>query len=332
MSVKHILLVVDHGNWAWAHKAAALKKYLENDCVKIKIIRLIELLRRKDDVSEFHHIHFFMYDGNVLDITGVNLDKISTTVASHKFIHYKKQDLARRNLMCFKKILCVSPFLHDELLKTFGKLGKIYKCYNGVDETLFFPIERKCPIKRKIVVGWSGVVKRNSIMDKHGYEILLKVMKIIGRNGDRATHFKFEINTNRAKTAIPFEKMNEMFYNKVDVMLHTGISTGTPNTIYEAGAAGCAVMGTHIGCMGELITDGVDGFLFEVDFSAAAKQHTKAYKAYVRNCAKQIVEKLYYFDNNRAEIEKFGVKIREEILDKWTWKKRAQDWKEVLDL
>lgn len=335
--MKKILLVPDSLYWAWANKARALKKHLENDDIKIDIVDMHNLKNYKDKIGEYHHIHLFTYLNRYVDKLEMKWDKVSTTVASHKFQNFNLKDKNSRDLLKFRKIVCVSPMLQKNVslfLKNKGYKDRVYyHCYNGVDEQIFYPIgvKRDYPLdrERNIVVGWSGLVKPTGI-DKHGYIILKKIMNMIEKSGNNK--FIFKTNLKKGLKGIPFDKMNEDFYNKVDIMIHTGVSTGTPNTIYEAGSAGCMVMGTKIGCMEELITDDVNGYLFNVNMKVVWEQKSKGYNRYSTNCAKKIVKKLLYLEENRDMIEKFGNAIRDEILSKWTWKERAKDWLEVFDL
>ena len=113
--------------------------------------------------------------------------------------------------------------------------------------------------------------------------------------------------------------MNEEYYNKIDIIIHTGLATGTPNTVYEAVASGAFAMGTKIGCMEELITNDVNGYLF--DKPNISNKNTFGNNQEIINCSKQIVDKLLYLNNNREVIKNFAIKLRQNILNNWTWKK-----------
>ena len=76
----------------------------------------------------------------------------------------------------FKKIVCVSPLIYNKL-KNYGiNESKLFKCYNGVDEKLFLPINRTYPVNRPIVIGWCGQPPGKG--DQHGFKLLNKSWKI----------------------------------------------------------------------------------------------------------------------------------------------------------
>ena len=312
--MKKILLIVDVPNWAWAHKARAIKKYLTSKELEFNIVAGGE----KYNINDYHHIHTFSF-------SFVNISKFnsSTTVASYNFELLKNNlngELIKINN--FKKIVCVSPLIYNKLKKYGINVSKLFKCYNGVDENLFFPINRTYPINRPIVIGWCGQPPGKG--DQHGFQIIEQVVKILENNNN----FIFKINAKNYTTAIPFNKMNEEYYNKIDIIIHTGLATGTPNTVYEAVASGACAMGTKIGCMEELITHNVNGYLF--DKPNISNKNTFGNKQEIINCSKQIVDKLLYLNSNRGVIKNFAIKLRQNILDNWTWKKRSQDWLPVI--
>ena len=311
--MKKILLLVDVPNWAWAHKAMALKKFLEND----KLLFDIKSGGEHYNPDDYHHIHTFCFHQ-----THLSKFNSSTTVASYNF-ELKNNILGEINqLNLFKKIVCVSPLIYNKLKKYGIKDNKLFKCFNGVDETLFFPINRKYPINRPIVIGWCGQPPGKG--DQHGFQIIEEIMKEFKNN----SNFEFKINAKNFTTAIPFDKMNEDYYNNIDIIIHTGLATGTPNTVYEAVASGAFAMGTKIGCMEELITDNVNGYLFNKP--NILNKNTFGNREEIIKCSKEIIDKLLYLNKNREVIEEFAKNLRQNVLDNWTWKKRAQDWLPVI--
>ncbi len=311
--MKKILLIVDVPNWAWAHKARAIKKYLTSENLHFDIVTG----NQDYNLNHYHHIHSFSFQ-----LTGLSRFNSSTTVASYNFELKDNIENELNKINSFKKIVCVSPLIYNKL-KNYGiNESKLFKCYNGVDEKFFFPIERKYPINRPIVIGWCG--QPMSTGDQHGFQIIKQIMKNLNDN----KNFEFKINAKNYTTAIPFNKMNEEYYNKIDIIIHTGLATGTPNTVYEAVASGACAMGTKIGCMGELITNNVNGYLF--DKPNIDNMNKFGNKEEIVKCSKEITDKLLYLNENREVIENFSKNLRQNVLDNWTWKKRAQDWLPIL--
>ena len=311
--MKKILLIVDVPNWAWAHKAQAIKKYLENNSLIIHI----KTNNQYYNPNDYHHIHTFSFQ-----LSSLSNYNSSTTVASYNFELKQNINIELNKINAFKKIICVSPLIYNKLVSYGISSQKLFKCYNGVDETLFYPINRQYPLKRPIVIGWCGQPAQKG--DQHGFQIIEQVIKILENNNN----FIFNINAKNYTTAIPFNKMNEEYYNKIDIIIHTGLATGTPNTVYEAVASGAFAMGTKIGCMEELITHNVNGYLF--DKPNISNKNTFGNKQEIINCSKQIVDKLLYLNNNREVIKNFAIKLRQNILNNWTWKKRSQDWLPII--
>ena len=311
--MKKILLVVDVPNWAWAHKAQAIKKYLTSEHLQFDIITSTQ----NYNINNYHHIHSFSFT-----LTQIANFNSSTTVASYNFELKNNTGDELNKINSFKKIVCVSPLIYNKL-KNYGiNETKLFKCYNGVDENLFFPINRTYPINRSIVIGWCGQPPGKG--DQHGFQIIKQIMENLNDN----QNFEFKINAKNCTTAIPFNKMNEDYYNKIDIIIHTGLATGTPNTVYEAVASGACAIGTKIGCMEELITDNVNGYLFEKPNIDSKNMYGN--KEEIIKCSKEITDKLLYLNENREIIEEFAKNLRQNVLDNWTWKKRAHDWLPVI--
>ena len=311
--MKKILLIVDVPNWAWAHKARAIKKFLEND----ELLFDIKAGGEHYNPNNYNHIHTFSFQ-----LSNLSRFNASTTVASYNFELKNNTRGELNKINSFKKIVCVSPLIYNKL-KNYGiDESKLFKCYNGVDETLFFPINRTYPLNRPIVIGWCGQPPGKG--DQHGLQIIKQIMENLNDN----SNFEFKINAKNYTTAIPFNKMNEDYYNKIDIIIHTGLATGTPNTVYEAVASGAFAMGTKIGCMEELITHNVNGYLFNKP--SISNKNMFSNKEEIIKCSKEITDKLLYLNENREVIEKFAKKLRQNVLDNWTWKKRAQDWLPII--
>ena len=55
--MKKILLIVDVPNWAWAHKANAIKKYLTSETIYFDIVTS----NQNYNINNYYHIHSFSF-------------------------------------------------------------------------------------------------------------------------------------------------------------------------------------------------------------------------------------------------------------------------------
>ena len=104
--MKKILLIVDVPNWAWAHKAQAIKKYLENNSLIIHI----KTNNQYYNPNHYHHIHTFSFQ-----LTSLAKYNSSTTVASYNFELKQNTNIELHKINAFKKIICVSPLIYNKL-------------------------------------------------------------------------------------------------------------------------------------------------------------------------------------------------------------------------
>jgi len=295
-----ILLVADVPGWAWDHKADAIIRNLSHlhDIDKI-YCRSADY--EKINPRSYDAIHFFGWQGSPW------VDLCTTAVSSHNF----RRDIpyAQREISKFRGVSAVCRLIYNEL-KSLNLKCPVYLCENGVETDWFTP-----PYKKKstddFVVGWSGQVSHEST-DQHGYHnILMPLKKELEHNG-----VKLKIITNNWQNAMPHREMIN-FYHGLDVMLHTGHLTGTPNPIFEAASCEVPVLSTTIGSANDMIVNGKNGFLFEL-FDNFPKDAAKV----VTN----IYNGIMYLANNRDVCESLGKEARKTVVRDWTWKERAKQW------
>lgn len=283
-----VLLVYDVNDWAWHHKARALQKHLKSHFEKIDIKSLKEL--QKSDLNKYHSVHLFGW----ADRPGWTPHS-TCGVSSHNFEH--KIAKAKKLLPKYRAITAVSMMIYSKLKKK--KLNKnIYLCENGVDTEMFYPKQND----GQFTVGWVGQPTELP-HDQHGYTTLWKPIR---QKLDRVG-IKYKEIKNTWKTAIPHKEMVK-FYHSIDVLVHTGRMTGTPNPAFEAAACGKAVVSTKIGAISEL-------------------------------CCAEIVENdpideirhmIGEYNNDRTMCVFDGMELHREICEEWTWKKKALEWLPVL--
>lgn len=318
-----ILMIIDVPNWAWAHKAQSIAKYLNDDFRKISIVTNKQF--HKGLFNKFNHVHGF----GALDKKGCagKYKAFTAGVSSHNFI-YLHPGKAKKYFPRYSALTATSKLIYNEL-KDRKLNDNIHYCPNGVDETLFTPGEKTENLD-KFVVGWSGqpsgtnLGEGHSSLDAHGYHnVLLPLVESLKDNKD----IHFQILDRTHKNAKPFEKMRE-WYRQCDVFLHTGYITGTPNPLFEAAACGIPSISTAIGAAPELITDKMNGLLVPRYFNKQqAKQRVDEIRFYIK-----WLKQLKGEESDPSILPGYTpmkMAARKVIENEWTWKQRSQAWKEV---
>lgn len=301
----NILFVCDVMNWAWHYKATEIKNNLPEYNIDIVYTKGTPLYSQTD-LSKYDHIHVFGWY-SISDREKPYINKISTSIASIEYEILRPVDAKR--ILSTVKIVAVSEYLYNHLLASGYK--NVFACYNGVNEEKFRPILRTCNNK-KLRVGYA--CKPPSTYDLHGYVIADKLTKYFENN----ENIEIVPHVANYKTAISHEKMWE-YYNSLDVFIHTGRNhLGTPNPVFEASSCALPIVATTNGCIPLLITEGVNGYLIDINMTDEEK-------------ISLFIEKLEYLSNNRNLCVKMGENNRKTILDNWTWKDRAQSWKKVFE-
>ena len=73
----------------------------------------------------------------------------------------------------------------------------------------------------------------------------------------------------------------------------------------------------------KIFIKGINGFLFDTPMRLSLTAQE------VNNCSEKIVNCLLHLEKNRNIIKVFSQKIRETVLENWTWHQRSKDWKEI---
>lgn len=198
----------------------------------------------------------------------------------------------------YKAVTAVSRKIYNRL-KEYDFCENLYLCENGVDEKMFVP-ERK-ERGKKLVIGWVGRPSGDcGEMDQHGYNIVLSPLMEKLRNDSR---FEFRLFQRTYMNAVPHSDMVK-YYNSIDVLIHTGHMTGTPNPIFEAASCGKAVICTTIGAAIDMIDNGLNGWLIEMRND---KEH---FPVVIKN----FIDKLEILYKDREFCESMGFESRKTIL------------------
>lgn len=298
-----VLLVYDIRGWAWHRKANAiqnsLRLYQIDICNRKKAIRL--------NLNNYNAVHLFGWSFNIK-----NIERCTTGVSS-LVIDFNEPEV-QNTLLKYPAISTVSPQIRDYIQQYYKK--PIYNCYNGVDLRLFKPIPLPYKKNKYITIGWIGrIIDR---IDMHGCDIFYTIVKKFNNN-DKV---KFNI-IDRSNRKTKLYKLGEMpdYYKTIDILLHTGIYTGTPNPLFEAAACGRALISTDVGCSSLLIKHGTNGML--ADRCKYIK--TVLNKEDVNKIIEQITKYINQFIDNNMLIDKMGTNNKT-MIKEWDWKVKAKQW------
>jgi glycosyltransferase involved in cell wall biosynthesis len=295
-----ILLVYDVKGWAWCHKARALKKYIGNQFTKFDIMPKKKF--HKGLLKKYHSIHFF---GWVEGKKYAKYNGVTSAVSSHNYL-YRHLGRAKKVMPKYNCLTCTSKILHKELTHR-GMNKNVYYCPNGVDETIFTPGEKTKDLD-KFVVGWVGQPTKGSFYeDAHGYQniLLLESLKDV-------KEIKFNVLAKTFKNASPHSSM-PAWYRELDLFAHFGISTGTPNTLFEAQACGVPGVSIQIGAAPELL-NAFNGWTVPRIFN----------KKDAKNRIEEIREIILKAkDMDLTDMRENSRKI---IVSDWSWRDRSRAW------
>ena len=173
----------------------------------------------------------------------------------------------------------------------------IYYLPNGVNETLFqhFLIP---PKKDNVTIGHVG--KLSPLKGQ------LEIIEPAVRKAKCLYHPYYNNHTE----ALPHEVMPSI-YKGFDAFIVASHEDGTPNPALEAAACGRPIISNRVGNMPEFIEDGVNGFLVDREID-------------------KYVEKIMYFRKHRDMLIKMGNAARKTVMEKWTWRIQAENYRKML--
>jgi len=293
-----VLLVVDVPGWAWDHKANALMRNLKNTFTFVKAYN--KNLTKKM-IYDADSVHFFGWAECPYFV-----EQCTAGVSSHNF--EKQMDHAKSLMRKYKIITAVSKIIHNSLVK--NKLNdNIILCENGVETDFFIP-KTKGLISKKLRVGWVG--QKIGRYDQHGYKSVIEpLIPLIQKRSDMT----FSMIDNNWTTAISHKDMVS-YYQSIDVLLHAGHMTGTPNPVFEAASCGKPSISTKIGAAGDLIINGHNGFvLLKPTFGGNNS-----------GIVGQFINKLIFLAENMELCREMGGHAREAVEAKWSWKEKSKMW------
>lgn len=187
---------------------------------------------------------------------------ISTCIYDHILLPNKSFSTRKS----FKQIIKQNYYVSSKkLFEIYSQIKGIASplaiCQDGVDLRLFYPknsakFSNKYLNNQIITLGWAG----NSRFGNNDHKGLHNIINpAINRLKSAGYLFKFEI----ADRNIIWRTQNDMpeFYNNIDILICASINEGTPNTVLEAMACGCAIVTTDVGIVREALGPHQQGFI-----------------------------------------------------------------------
>ncbi len=186
----------------------------------------------------------------------------------------KYQLLNRLNLFItarfFDRLVCVSEDMKGILLRKSGKAaGKAVVIRNGIDVHVG---ARKRKQGKHFVIGSCGrfvtvkdfpflVAIATSIRERND-----SVRFRLAGDGPDLDRVKALVKSNKLEDAFscvgPVDDMND-FYRGLDLYVNTSLHEGIPVSVLEAMLHGLPVVAPRVGGLGEVISDGIDGYLID---------------------------------------------------------------------
>lgn len=172
------------------------------------------------------------------------------------------------------EVTVISSYLGD-VARRYGYTGRINTIHNGVSEEIFAPPEEKKPNTPRIVITTSRLVEKN------GVDTLIRAIAVLkGKGvpvqchilGDGPDRFDLEQLVGELGVtdevvflgSVPFEKVPPYLHD-ASVFVRVSRSEGMGVSFVEALAAGLPIVGTPVGGITDIITDGVTGLFVKVD-------------------------------------------------------------------
>lgn len=252
---------------------------------------------RKKKIITLHHLAF---DSEYLKYTNF-IQRLHYTLFLKRYI--------RKSLDIADEIIAVSNYTKQSILKTFGNLN-IKVIYNGIDTEKFRPLPPKRKDKNIKLLFVGNLIKRK------GVDLLPPIINRLDDN--YILYYTTGLRTGKIfkqRRMFPLEKLseNELIkqYNECDILLFPTRLEGFGYAVAEAMACGKPVVTTNCSSLPELVENGENGFLCEMDN------------------VDDFVEKIKILGDNEELRKKIGKTNREKIFKKFSIEQMAKQYVKV---
>lgn len=278
-----IALVVDTENWAYHNIAKQMKKKLSDMDIDIYFYdytpNTIQIVL---SCKNYDIVHFLWRE--VVDVLTPERAVIYLRQIGMSYEEFKRHYLDK---------MCITTSVYDHMcldtpwgLKSTGNIielcnaytvssNKLFKIYekefekkpfgvitDGVDLEKFYPIDSKRSLTEKgLVVGWVGnsCFWGNTDLDLKGVNTIVKpaISQLQKEGVEIVPYF-----ADRQERIIPHDRMCE-YYSKINVLVCSSLTEGTPNPVLEAMACGIPVISTDVGIVYDVMGEYQKKFIME---------------------------------------------------------------------
>ncbi len=265
----------------------------------LKIVKFIE--KYNIDI-----IHTNLSKANFMGAVAGGITRVKTVAVAHG-INKKKQYNLSNN------VICVSKAVYLNLKSQNFPEEKLHIIYNGIDTDKFNPLNNK---KKDIIINEEliniGMVSRLS--HEKGVDIFLNSADLIlqktknvrffiagiGNLKDILMEQALKLDIDDYVYFIGFiDKNIDVFLNELDILIFPSLKEGLPLSLIEAMSMEKAVIVSKAGGMPEVVEEGKNGYIVEIDDAIAIK------------------DKVLELIEDKSLLLKYGIEARKTILEKF---------------
>jgi glycosyltransferase involved in cell wall biosynthesis len=192
-------------------------------------------------------------------------------------------------------LVCGSKKIKNDYNKI---LEASYFCNADVGEKLFSKKAEKKGESSSLVIGWTGNPKREF---KGYYTHILPAVELAQK---KHPNIEFKSRFLGPMETLPF------FYEDIDVCIIASDADAGPSMYGEASLMDIPCISTNIGFPGDVIENGVNGFIVEKDVNQIAEHIIKLYE-------------------DRELLRNMSLRIRKDYLEKYSSEVLANDWRNM---
>ena len=229
--------------------------------------------------------------------------------------------LAKRFARWADVYVSLSRQIEGELVEAGFTNGEIVHIPNGVDANLFYPIksrEGKIELKRRLSIPDKKIVVFVGRLDSQKridllIEVFTEVNRLLSQThliviGEGSEKNKIQSMLNENITLVGVVNNVDAYLRASDLLVLPSLAEGMSNVILEAMATGLPVISTKVGSNPEVIDNGINGILLDIQDQTGFKEN--------------IIRVLT--DGSLAE--KMGQRAREKVVERFTIERVAADY------
>ena len=342
-------------------------KFSENNVLKYNIKLLYNLFKIKDYFTTiyingnpgqfwtpFYVILFkYVFNKNVFMEINMEYRGDSLSIKNTKFETLKLYIAARLN-----KYVCLSSAIEESLKSISLSRSICIKASNGVDTSLFRPVEneqQKMELRKKLALPLHKriIVKVGSIIKRKGIDFLMTIMSdVIKYQEDiyfivAGPFFGEEFNKSSCDFASRMLRLAEEdqfesrvkflgnvtnvqdFLRSSDLAVFAGRQEGSPNAIREAMACGLPVISLNLpNCTSDMIDHGHDGILVNIEDQNKLYDFQN-HKIEDLKCRAEFVKWIRRMLNDENLARNIGSSARKKMVEKFSMEAKANFFLEL---